>query len=41
MIVNFDFSSLYPSSFGVRLSNKKIVRKNKLKTIFKLSDKTE
>lgn len=35
MIVDFDFSSIYPHSFGVRFS-KKIVRKNKLKTIFKL-----
>lgn len=38
-IINFDFASLYPSSFSTRFG-KKILRKNKLKTIFKLSHKT-
>lgn len=33
-IVNFDFASLYPSSFTVILSGKKIKRKLKIKKIF-------
>lgn len=38
--INFDFASLYPSSFSIKLFKNKTIRKNKLETIFKLSDKT-
>jgi hypothetical protein len=33
-IVNFDFASLYPSSFTVILGGKKIKRKRKIKKVF-------
>lgn len=39
-IVNFDFASLYPSSFSIKLFNNKTIRKNKLKKIFKLKKKS-
>lgn len=34
--VNFDFASLYPSTFTMNLSSRKVKRMNKIKNIFSL-----
>jgi hypothetical protein len=34
--VNFDFASLYPSTFTMNLSSRKLKRMNKIKNIFSL-----
>jgi hypothetical protein len=40
-IVNFDFASLYPSSFSIKLFNNKTIRKNKLKNIFQIKEENK